>query len=260
MTSQKVYLVGAGPGDPDLLTVKAYKILKEADIVFYDALVNPEILSLIPTWGRKVFVGKRRGYKKYEQSEINNLLVKAIQSGNRNVVRLKGGDPLVFARSLEEMEVLKQHNIAYEIIPGISSYAAAVAENNIPLTQRNVNQSFWVLTGTTSKNVMNKEIYLAAQSNATVIVLMGMQFLPKIIAEFKKHHNGSLNVGIMQNVSCESKRSVFGTLDNIIEKKDEKQISNPAVIVIGKTLEWREENLSPVYQTPIDSFVSLKIS
>lgn len=237
----KIYLIGAGPGDPELLTIKAYRILQKADIVLYDALANPTILDLVPTWGQKIFVGKRRGYKRFEQSEINEILVKAAKSGKKTIVRLKGGDPLVFARSLEEINALQKAGFEAEIVPGISSYAAAVAENNIPLTQRHVTQSFWVLTGTTAKNQMNDELQLAAQSTATILILMGMQFLPDIVTLFKKHHAGNHPIGIMQNVTLPNTKTIFGTLDNILALKDAAGISNPAVIVIGRVLETAEQ-------------------
>ena len=176
--SPKVWILGAGPGDPELITVKGLKTIQKADVILYDALVSTELLDYAPLGCKKIYVGKRKGHKEFPQEEINQLIVfYAIRS--ECVVRLKGGDPNVFGRGHEEMEYVKRRGISVEMISGISSVLAAPAAAGIPLTKRGVNESFWVITGTLSSGEMSNDIVLAAQSTATVVILMGMTHLAK---------------------------------------------------------------------------------
>ena len=157
----KVTLIGAGPGDPDLITVKGSKALANADVVLYDALINRSLLAYAPN-AIKIFVGKRKDFHRYSQDEINQLMVEnAFQFGN--VVRLKGGDPYIFGRGAEEVEYIESFNIEAEVISGISSSMAVPASQGISLTKRGVSESFWVITGTTSERKLSKDVYLAAQ-------------------------------------------------------------------------------------------------
>ncbi len=239
MESQ-ITLVGAGPGDPDLISVAGVKALKEADVVLYDALVDKSLLK----WAvraQKIFVGKRKGYKRYSQSEINQLLVvSAIKSGR--VVRLKGGDPFVFGRGSEELEFAEAFGITTRIIPGISSSTSAGSTQGIPLTKRGVAQSFWVLTGTTKEQELSKDIELAAQSSATLVILMGMSKIPEISKIFKKLGKGSLPVCIVQNAFQPSEICVQGTLDTIVDIVLQRGIKNPAVIIIGEVVNHGSES------------------
>lgn len=230
----KVSIVGAGPGDPELLTLKAVKALNQAEVVLYDALVNKEILEHAPQ-ALKIFVGKRKGYHSYKQEEINQLLVQyARQYGH--VVRLKGGDPYVFGRGSEETAHLSRYNISYQVVPGISSALAVAACKGIPVTHRQVAQSFWVLTGTTSARKLTEDIQLAARSNATVVILMGMSKLSQIVGHFKKAGKDNTPVAIIQNGTRKDEKSCIGEIWNIEELVLQYKLSNPAVIVIGEVV------------------------
>jgi uroporphyrin-III C-methyltransferase len=230
----KLTLVGAGPGDPELITIKAVKTLQTADVVLYDALVDPVLLEHAPK-AKHIFVGKRAGRHYLPQDAINQLIVEsAFQYGH--VVRLKGGDPFVFGRGQEELEFAAAQGIQGTYIPGISSAIAVPGLAGIPLTNRGTNESFWVTTGTTSCGVLSADIALAAQSTATVVVLMGMGKLEEIICLFKEYRGADLPVAIIQNGSREDEKSVFGTLDDIAQKVKERGVGAPAIIVLGEVV------------------------
>ncbi|MCM4155963.1 uroporphyrinogen-III C-methyltransferase [Gramella sp. AN32] len=238
----KVSLVGAGPGDPELLTLKAVKALEKADAVLYDALVNEEILNYAPH-AVKLFVGKRTGCHSYTQEQINELLVEyALQFGN--VVRLKGGDPFVFGRGSEEIAHLSGLGIATEVVPGISSALAVAANQGIPVTHRKVSESFWVLTGTTSNRKLSGDIQLAARSNATVVILMGMSKLSQIVSVFKSQGKINTPVAVIQNGTREDEKSCIGKISNIEELVAEQKLSSPAIIIIGEVVEVSKNGMS----------------
>ena len=234
----KLTLIGAGPGDPDLLTVKGMKALQTADVVLYDALVNPQLLEYAPQ-AECVFVGKRKGCYVYQQDQINELIVSRAKSSG-HVVRLKGGDPFVFGRGSEELEYVISRGISAEFIPGISSALAVPASQNIPLTQRGMSESFWVITGTTKEHKLSKDVALAAKSRATVIILMGMGNLGEIVSLFKKEQKDQLPVAIIQNGTTEQEQLGIGTVDTIENIVSKKGLSNPAIIVIGEVVKQRE--------------------
>ena len=198
MNTPKLTLVRAGPGDVDLITVKAIRVLKTADVVLYDALVNEDLLEYINSDAEVIFVGKRRGCYRYQQEQINELIV-ALANSKGHVVRLKGGDPFIFGRGAEEMEYAASFGIETAFVPGISSSLAVPAYQNIPLTKRGSSESFWIITGTTKDHKISSDIQLAAKSNATVVVLMGMGKLPEIIALFQRENKNNLPVAIIQN-------------------------------------------------------------
>ena len=227
-----VTLVGAGPGDPDLLTVKGAKVLAQADVVLYDALANEELLSYAPKKALKIFVGKRKGSHAYTQDQINQLIVdNALTYGH--VVRLKGGDPFIFGRGSEEIDYVESFGIPTFVIPGISSAIAVPAYQGIPLTKRGVSESFWVITGTTSSRQLSSDIHLAAQTSATVVVLMGMSKLEEIVAIFQSESKGETAVAIIQNGTTPEEKIGIGTIDTIQKIVTEQQLSSPAIIVIG---------------------------
>jgi uroporphyrin-III C-methyltransferase len=179
----RITLVGAGPGDADLITIKGIKALKTADVVLYDALVNDELLDLAPAHAIKVYVGKRSGDQTHSQASINQLMVDyAFNYGH--VVRLKGGDPFVFGRGFEEIEFAAQHNIQAQVIPGISSSIGVPELQQIPVTHRGLSESFWVVTGTTANGKISADLIDAAKSRATVVVLMGIHKLADITEVF----------------------------------------------------------------------------
>jgi uroporphyrin-III C-methyltransferase len=230
-----VTLVGAGPGDPDLLTIKGAKALAEANVVLYDALANEELLSYAPKKALKIFVGKRKGCHAYTQDQINQLIVdNALTYGH--VVRLKGGDPFIFGRGSEEIDYVESFGIPTFVVPGISSAIAVPAYQGIPLTKRGVSESFWVITGTTSARKLSTDIALAAKSSATVVVLMGMSKLDQIVAIFKNESKGETPVAIIQNGTTPEEKLGIGTIDSIQQVVAENNLSSPAIIVIGEVV------------------------
>lgn len=230
-----VTLVGAGPGDPDLLTIKGAKALAEADVVLYDALANEEILTYAPKKSIKIFVGKRKGCHEYSQDQINQLIVdNALTYGH--VVRLKGGDPFIFGRGSEEIDFIESFGIPTSVVPGISSSIAVPAYQGISLTKRGVSESFWVITGTTSDRKLSNDVALASQSSATVVILMGMSKLTQIIDLFQKESKGETPVAIIQNGTTPQEKIGVGTINNIEHVVVQEQLSSPAIIVIGEVV------------------------
>ena len=232
-------VVGAGPGDPELITLKAVNALQSADVVLYDALVNPELLRYAAQ-ATLLFVGKRKGCYAYQQDQINDLIV-SYSRRRGHVVRLKGGDPFIFGRGTEEMEYAAKHGLAVAMIPGISSSYAVPATQNIPLTKRGYSESFWVITGTTKKHELSKDVALAATSNATVVILMGMSKLSKIVALFVAQHKEKLPVAIIQDGTRADEKIGIGTVSTIETIVAEKGLSNPAIIVIGEVVRHRTQ-------------------
>jgi len=229
----KVTLIGAGPGDPDLITLKGVKALQKARVVLYDALIHPDLLDHCSEDCVKVHVGKRFGQHSCSQDVINFLIVEyAYQYGE--VVRLKGGDPYVFGRGYEEVEFAARHGIQSEVIPGISSSYAVPATVGIPLTSRGVSESFWVVTGTTKSHQMSSDLALAAQSSATVVVLMGVHKLPEIVEIYSGLGKLDQPIAIIQNGTLPNQKIVTGKISNILPLAQVSRISSPAIIVIGK--------------------------
>jgi uroporphyrin-III C-methyltransferase len=238
----RITLVGAGPGDPELITVKGIKALETADVVLYDALVNPVLLEKAPPAALRVFVGKRRGQKEFTQDQINALIVdSAHQHGH--VVRLKGGDPFVFGRGMEEIHFAESFNIATEVVPGISSSISVPALAGISVTHRGVSNSFWVLTGTLSDGSLNPEIANAARSAATVVVLMGLHKLQEITAVYRKAGRAQEAAAVISKGSWAEQQIVSGSIDSIVAKTAEANIAAPAVIVIGPVVDLNAEKL-----------------
>jgi uroporphyrin-III C-methyltransferase len=232
MTKSKVLsLVGAGPGDIELITIKAIRVLREADIILYDALANEELLELAPN-ACKRFVGKRYGCHAFSQQEINSLI---IESANQygHVVRLKGGDPFVFGRAQEEIEAAQQAGIRVQVIPGISSALAVPASQMIPLTCRGINESFWVTTGTTSTGELSPDIRLAAQSTATIVILMAMSKLEEIMELFASYGKAETPAAIIQHGTTRDEKVVVGKVKDILYRSQHAGLSNPAIIIIG---------------------------
>ena len=196
----KITLVGAGPGDIELITLKGINALKTAHVVLYDALVNTELLNYAPQDALKIYVGKRNNQHAYSQEQINTLLVDMAYSYG-HVVRLKGGDSFVFGRGKEELDYADAFNIETDLIPGISSSIAVPALAGIPVTHRGVSESFWVITGTTKDNELSEDIFAAAKSNATVVILMGLSKLKEITAIFSNEGKGDTSIALIQDGS-----------------------------------------------------------
>ena len=230
----KLTIVGAGPGDIELITIKALKVLESADIVLYDALVNDELLQYAKQ-AKHIFVGKKFGCHAYTQDQINDLIVSMANSFG-HVVRLKGGDPFVFGRGGEELDFAKKHDLETAIVPGISSALGVPAHNGISLTQRGISESFWVITGTTSNHKLSKDVEMASQSSATVVILMGMHKLKEITALYQKNRNDDLPIAIIQNGTTEQQKSVLGKISTIEALVEKNKMQAPSIIIIGEVV------------------------
>ena len=234
----KVFIVGAGPGDPKLITLKAVEAIKSADVVLYDRLVSKKIISMIPKNTEKVYVGRDVGDDYKHQDTTNDLMVKYARK-NKDVVRLKGGDPFIFGRGGEEAEFLRERKIKYEIIPGITSGIGSAEYSGIPLTHRDLASSVVFVTGhedakKTKETVNWKKL---AKAVDTIVIMMGLSRL-EIIS--KKLISGGLDkntpVAVIQNGTTDAHRMIKGTLSNISKKVSQAKIKPPSIIVIGKVV------------------------
>ena len=236
MVFGKVYLVGAGPGDPQLLTIKAVKVLKEADVVIYDRLgVSEEILCLAPEKAERLFVGKRTGLHEVPQDKITEIIIQKAKEGGK-VVRLKGGDPFIFGRGGEEAEALVAEGIKFEVVPGVSSSVVAPAYAGIPLTHRDYSASVAIITGHRAGDA-EKPVEWVKIANAvdTMVILMGVESLDGIVAKLLA---GGISpnkpVAIVESGTLPQQRTLIATLDTVVKEAEAKQIKPPAVILIGE--------------------------
>ncbi|WP_232703246.1 uroporphyrinogen-III C-methyltransferase [Halobacterium wangiae] len=229
-----VYLVGSGPGDPELLTVKAKRLLDESDVVLHDKLPGPAILEEIPE-SKREDVGKRAGGERTSQSEINERMVELAEDGN-DVVRLKGGDPFVFGRGGEEMQYLAAHGVPFEVVPGVTSAVAAPAAADIPVTHRDHASSVSFVTGhedpTKPESAVDWEAL--ADTGGTIVVLMGVGRLPDYTRELRDAGvDPETPVALVEKGTRPGQRVATGTLDTIVDVRDEAGIEPPAVTVVG---------------------------
>lgn len=237
MAHGKVFLVGAGPGDPKLLTLKAFEVLKEADVVVYDRLVTDSILELAPKVAEKIYVGKRPDKHELSQEKISELLVeKALE--DKKVVRLKGGDPFVFGRGGEEAEVLADNKIEFEVVPGITSAVAVPMYAGIPITHRDFASSFAVVTG---HQAVNAKTFInwsrLAGSVDTIVVVMGVGSLKSTTTTLIAGGlSPNLPVAVIEQGTTEKQRSYVGTLATITKIAKENCVKPPSVIVIGEVV------------------------
>lgn len=236
----KVYLTGAGPGDIELLTLKALRVIKEADVIIYDRLANPDILDEAKNGCEFVYVGKEDGRHIVPQDDINEVIYQNALK-YENVVRLKGGDPFVFGRGGEEAQYLYQRGIKFEVIPGITSAISAPAYAGIPVTHRGVAVSFRVVTGHESPHKKESQIpWDTFKTDDTIVFLMGLHNLPKIskkLIEIGKSKD--CPCAVISKGTTKEQSVVVGTLENIVEKT--KDVPTPALIVVGKVVELREQ-------------------
>ncbi|HIE64891.1 MAG TPA: uroporphyrinogen-III C-methyltransferase [Nitrospiria bacterium] len=238
----KVSLVGAGPGDPKLITLRGKELLAEADTVIYDYLANPKLLDFLKEGAEKIYVGKKGGSRSIShQEKINSLMIEAAQAG-RQVVRLKGGDPFIFGRGGEEAEALVSAGIPFEIVPGVSSAIAVPAYAGISLTHREVASSVAFITGHEDPHKGGSALNWAALATSpdTLVVLMGMGNLPAIIAKLVDHGRPpDTPIALIQWGSTPSQRTVVGTLETIVARMAEEGLKPPVVMVIGKVVALR---------------------
>jgi uroporphyrin-III C-methyltransferase len=244
----KVYLVGAGPGDSKLITLKAVELLKKADVVLYDRLVSKKIISLIPKTAKKIYVGRAVGDDTTHQNTTNDLMLKYAKS-KKNIVRLKGGDPIIFGRGGEEAEFLKAHKVKYEIIPGITSGIGSATYAGIPLTHRNYSSSVVFVTGHEDPEKKKEAVKWKRLANSvdTIVIMMGLSRIDIIC---KQLIAGGLDkttpVAVIQNGTTPQQKMVKGNVSNIAKYVKAKKITPPTNIIIGKvvdlsdTLGWRK--------------------
>ena len=236
----KVYLVGAGPGDPGLLTVRGLELLRKAEVVVYDRLVNPVLLEYVAPEATRIFAGKLMGSHSLSQEEINRSLINHARRG-KQVIRLKGGDPFVFGRGGEEAEVLAEAGIPFEIVPGVSSAVAVPAYAGIPLTHRRLSSSFAVITGhECSKAEPSVDWGRLATAVDTLVVLMGLKNLPRIVANLLAHgRSPQTPVAVIRWGTTDLQETVTGTLGDIVDKA--VTVRPPVVLVIGEVVSLREK-------------------
>ena len=231
----ELFVVGAGPGDPELITIKGYKILRSADVILYDNLANKELLDVAPTHCEKIYVGKQP-YGEYTPQETIHELIKEKAHSKGRVVRLKGGDPYIFGRGFEEILFARENGIDAYYVPGITSMQAVGLEN-IPLTHRNVCESIWVVTGTKKDGSLSEDLRLAIKSKATVVVYMGMKKLKEIAQVFVEENAGHLPAAIIQHASLPKQKMSKGEVKDLEKIAEENHLTHPSIIVIGRVVD-----------------------
>jgi uroporphyrin-III C-methyltransferase len=236
----KVYLVGAGPGDAELITVKGLRCIQEADVILYDRLINNELLSYAKPEADLIYCGKLPNYHTMKQETINAFLIKLAKKG-KTVVRLKGGDPFVFGRGGEEAEALAKHNIEFEIVPGITSGIAAAAYAGIPVTHRDFSSSVAFITGHKQKG-SNEDVKWESLAKGidTLAIYMGINNLPYIREQLLKHGKAPTTpAAVIQWGTLAEQKTVTATLETIVEVVKRHQIENPSMIIIGEVVSLR---------------------
>ncbi|CAO2833885.1 unnamed protein product [Amaranthus hypochondriacus] len=249
-----VFLVGTGPGDPDLLTLKALKIIQSADLLLYDRLVSNDVLDLVGPNARLLYVGKTAGYHSRTQEEIHELLLSFAEAG-ANVVRLKGGDPLIFGRGGEEMDFLQQKGIHVKVVPGITAASGISAELGIPLTHRGIATSVRYLTGH-SRNGGTDPLYVAenaADPDCTLVVYMGLATLPSLAQKLMQHGLPTNTPAVaVERGTTAQQRTVFAKLEDLADKIKFTGLVSPTLIIIGKVVA-----LSPLWVQTCEESVEL---
>ncbi|MBK9443239.1 MAG: uroporphyrinogen-III C-methyltransferase [Comamonadaceae bacterium] len=236
-----VYLIGAGPGDPELLTLRAARLLQRADVVVYDNLVSADVLDFLPAGAERIYAGKRRNEHTMRQEQINALLVKLAGEGKR-VVRLKGGDPFIFGRGGEELQTLAAHGVSFEVIPGVTAASGVSSYAGIPLTHRNYAQTCLFVTGHLKDGTADLDWHSLVRPNQTVVIYMGLSGLPDICQRMV-HHGAptDLPVAVVQDGSTKTQKVVTGTLSTIAERVSAQKLKSPSLTIIGNVVKLHAE-------------------
>ncbi|MBX3672162.1 MAG: uroporphyrinogen-III C-methyltransferase [Burkholderiales bacterium] len=236
----EVFLVGTGPGDPDLLTVKAHRLIREAEVVLYDNLVSEEIMALVPPAAERIYVGKKRADHAMRQEAINELLVSLAHMGRR-VLRLKAGDPFIFGRGGEEIETLSASGVRFEVVPGITAALGAAAYAGIPLTHRDHAQSCVFVTGNTQDGELNVDWAAIVRPRQTVVIYMGFQNLDELCRELVAHGLPPRTPAAMvQQATTSAQRVVSADLATLAQRAREAGLKPPTLIIVGEVVRLRE--------------------
>ena len=236
-----MYLVGAGPGEPDLLTLRAAKLIARAQVVLYDNLISPEILALAPRSAERIYVGKRSANHVLRQEAINALLVEHARRGKR-VLRLKGGDPFIFGRGGEEIATLSANGIAFEVVPGITAALGAAAYAGIPLTHRDYAQSCVFVTGRSQDSNMDLDWPALARPRQTIVVYMGLPGLPELCAKLIEHGlPARTRAAVVQQGTLATQRVVTGTLTSLPRLVAKAKLHAPTLIIVGNVVRLRDK-------------------
>jgi uroporphyrin-III C-methyltransferase/precorrin-2 dehydrogenase/sirohydrochlorin ferrochelatase len=237
----EVYLVGGGPGNPDLLTFRALRLMQQADVVLHDNLVSPEVLNLVRRDAERIYVGKQRDFHTLRQGEINELMVKLAREGRR-VLRLKGGDPFIFGRGGEEIETLAAHGIRFEVVPGITAASGVAAYAGIPLTHRECAQSCVFVTGHLRDNSINLDWEGIVRPDQTIVIYMGLHGLDILCRELVAHGLSSrMPAAIVQQGTTRHQKVVTGTLETLPRRALEARLKPPTLIIVGEVVRLREK-------------------
>ena len=253
----KVYLVGAGPGDPELLTIKALRVLQNADVIVHDRLIAPEMMDLIPARVERIFAGKKRDFHHLPQGDINQLLVDLARRG-KTVVRLKGGDPFVFGRGGEELETLVDAGIAFEVVPGVSAANGVGAYAGIPLTHRDHAQSVLFVTGHTKEGEPDLNWTAICQPRQTIVIYMGLKPLAALCARLIEHGlPADLPAAAIESGTLPSQRVVAATLSSLPAEATRYTFTGPVLVIVGSVVGLRDRLAwfpapSPVASAPAD--------
>ncbi len=232
----EVFLVGAGPGDPELLTLKALRLIQQADVVLYDRLVSEPILALLPDSCERIYVGKRQADHAVPQSDINQTLVDLAQQG-RNVLRLKGGDPFIFGRGGEEIELLAENNVAFQVVPGITAASGCASYSGIPLTHRDYSQSVRFVTGHLRSNEVNLPWPELAQEGQTLVFYMGLTGLSAICQSLIDNGRERLTpAAVIERGTTPEQRVIVGDLSSLPALVEKQQVKAPTLLIIGEVV------------------------